>query len=101
MATTVLTRAEFVDYWNSVKTGLGDPDSGLWAYEGSAGLRCRWFVLVPPIRVSITEGTKTQFWAWCRRNCPSGMSCYSASDEVEWWGFVDRQEMTWWLLRWS
>jgi hypothetical protein len=98
---TVLDREQFIKHWNAVKPGLGDPGSGLWAYEHSSGIRCQWFVSVSPIRVSIANETKTKFWAWCRRNCASGMSCYSASDKEEWWGFSDRQEMTWWLLRWS
>lgn len=95
---TVLDREQFVKHWNAVKPGLGDADSGMWAYERQFGPVCMWFVSVKPIRVSINR--KEEFWEWCKQYCPTGVGCYSASDEEEWWGFVDRDEMMLWLLRW-
>jgi hypothetical protein len=96
---TVRSRQQFVDYWNNINPGLGDPDSGLWAYERDIGPLCQWFLFIKPIKVSIS--TKQIFWDWCKQYCPSGVSCYSASDEEETWGFVSKQEMTWFILRWS
>ncbi len=93
----ILSRQQFIDHWNSVQPGLGDADSGLWAYERDNGPCSKWFVAVPPIHV---YDVKTKFWNWCEENCPSGVACYSASDEQEWWGFVSQQEMAWFLLRW-
>lgn len=97
----VRSRKQFVDYWNSVKSGMGDADSGLWAYERDHGPCSQWFLAIKPVKISIAAGTKIKFWDWCKQNCPSGVACYSASDEEEMWGFVSKQEMTWFLLRWS
>lgn len=95
---TAVTRKQFVQHWNDIKPGLGDTDSNLWAYERDFGPVCQWFVSIKPIRVSTSY--KDEFWEWCKAYCPSGVGCYSASDEEEWWGFVDRDEMVLWLLRW-
>lgn len=97
---TVLDREQFIEHWNSVKPGLGDADSGLWAYEREYGPVCQWFVRVKPIRLPLYGAKQQQFTKWCKELCPSGVSCYSASDDEECWGFVDRDEMILWLLRW-
>ena len=96
---TVLTREQFAEHWDTVKSGLGSPESNLWAYERENGPECVWFVCVKPFQVP--TNTKQQFWAWCKEYCSRGMCCYSASDTEEWWGFVNKQEMTLWLLRWA
>lgn len=95
---TVLTRNQFAEHWNTVKPGLGDADSGLWAYERSYGPESQWFVSIRPIKISTIN--KQEFWSWCKRHCPTGVNCYSASDDTEWWGFGNKQEMSWWILRW-
>lgn len=98
---TAVTRKQFVEHWNAVKPGLGDADSGMWAYERQYGLHSLWFISVKPIRLALYGPKQKEFWAWCKQYCPTGVSCYSASDEEEWWGFVDREEIMLWLLRWA
>jgi hypothetical protein len=97
---TIVTRNQFAEHWNTVKPGLGDADSGLWAYERAYGPESQWFICIKPIRLSLYSANQQQFWAWCKRHCPSGVSCYSASDDEEWWGFVNSDEIMLWLLRW-
>ena len=98
MVIDILDRKKFVNYWNKQRPGLGDPDSGLWAYERNNNYHNEYFVCVKPVHVPIME--KSNFWNWVKKNTPS-MLCYSASDQQEWYGFKTQSELSWWILRWT
>jgi hypothetical protein len=95
---SILDRKGFVDYWNKERPGLGDPDSGLWAYENANNIHNEYFVCVKPVHIPTMD--KHDFWGWTIRNTPS-MLCYSASDAQEWYGFKTQSELNWWILRWA
>lgn len=90
----VLTRQEFIQYFNSLCEGLGDPNSPLWAQEEYFNIRSQWFVCVSPIKHNI------EHQEWIKKYC-SKVMCYSSGDEEEWWGFTHHNEIMLWLLRWG
>lgn len=98
MIIDICTRENFSKYWNKQQPGLGDPDSGLWAYERDNNYHNEYFVCVTPMCVPTLE--KDGFWDWVKRNTPS-MLCYAASDSQEWYGFKNQSELNWWILRWA
>lgn len=98
MVINILDREGFIDYWNKEKSGLGDPDSGLWAFERDNKFHNEYFVCVKPVHVPTMD--KYDFWGWVEKNTPS-MLCYAASDTQEWYGFKNQTELSWWILRWA
>ena len=98
MVIDILDRKKFVDYWNKERPGLGDPDSGLWAYERHNNYRNEYFVCVKPVHVPLME--KYGYYEWADKNTPSVL-CYAASDEQEWYGFQNQSELMWWILKWA
>ena len=94
----MLTRLEFAQYFNSLRQGLGDPDSPLWDIEEEP---CNYFIAVKPVNFWDEEGTKPEYWDWCNKYCKGKLVCYSSSDEEEWWGFTDQQDILLWTLRWA
>lgn len=102
----VLDRTEFADHFNSVKPGLGDESSPLWAPEEDTG-PLQWFVCVEPLSQSpkrkAHEVTKDVYWAWCNENLVGTTRCYSSDyqGKQEWWGFSDKQDIVLWTLKWT
>jgi hypothetical protein len=90
----ILTRAEFVEYWNRHPLGLGQPDSALWVYERHRGISSQWFV-----HVGISQGP--DYDAWCDAHCQGTVLCYSDDGQKQWYGFTDRNDIVFWLLKWS
>ena len=103
----ILTRRQFAKMFNGVKDGLGKWDSPLWIPETmdkSARVKCQWFICIKP--VWMREGAKEEYWKWCNENLTGKVLCYSSSGsdreiQEEWWGFSDKQDLTWWRLRWE
>jgi hypothetical protein len=93
----ILTRQEFIDMWNSYRIGLGDYDSPLWTLEVTKNFQCHWFVCVRPINDMETHNQ------WCSDHCKGKMLCYSSDDEnnEEWYGFTEKDDIIWWLLKWG
>jgi hypothetical protein len=94
----VYSRAEFVKYWNSIKFGLGNSNSGLWAYEQAHKFKSQHFICVK----SITINDGDEFIQWVKDNCSGRVSCYSSNgNDEEWWGFTDESDIMIWILRWA
>ena len=95
----ILDRQQFVDHYDNIKSGLGQPDSPLWAWELSSGFRGQWFVLLEHSRI---RRGHDDYWAWCEHTLQGQTACYSAGEDgTEWWGFSHRPDILPWLLRWS
>ena len=94
----ILTRAQFVDYFNNLGAGLGNDDSPLWIPEES-GDRCEMFVCVKPIGVS---RFKWAYYNWCNTTLKGKVFCYSSDpdNQKEWWGFTNRDDIVLWMLKW-
>ena len=90
----ILTRTEFREYWNRQRLGLGDPSSGLWAYERHNGISSQWFV-----QVGISQAP--DYHAWCDAHCQGTVLCYSDDGQKQWYGFTDYNDIVFWLLKWS
>lgn len=93
----ILDREQFKQYWNNLQPGLASEGSPLWAYEDYDGKKCQWFVSVDPSKKRAVD----DFWDWCHKECQGSVACYSSSPNQEWWGFTDRDDIVWWLLRWA
>lgn len=100
----MINRAQFVEYFEQIKPGLGAYHSPLWIPEqsrdSSQTVHCEWFVCVPPVEV---HSFKEDYWSWCNENLAGAVRCFSSdSDNLrEWWGFTDQADMVLWTLRWS
>lgn len=93
---TVLTRKEFSEYFNKLGHGLGDSGSILW--EADRGYpRCQYFISVKPISMPSSD----EYWDWCEKNLKGHVRCFSSNCEIEYWGFTDKNDILWWLLKWS
>jgi hypothetical protein len=99
----MLTRQQFADYFNSVKPDLGNDDSPLWIPESDDIIKCQcqWFVNVKPLRLH--HAYKYSYWVWLRNNLKGEVRCYSSDydNQEEWWGFTHKEDIVWWILRWS
>lgn len=87
----ILTRSQFIDIWDDVHSTAGGP---LWAYEDHIGVKCKWFIQTGPIPNSV--------WKWCKDHCRGTVICFSSDLTTgdEWWGFTDKNDIAWWILRW-
>ena len=100
----MLTRAEFVDYWNKTWSDQLpiDDASPIWNAENYPGdeMRCEYFVCVKPV---IFWSSKDAYWEWCTANTIGGLACFSSNsdDQEEWWGFTNKDDIFLWMLRWS
>ena len=95
----ILNRSQFIDYFNGLRPGLGDPDSALWIPEEEESEASQWFVCVKPMQV---RQYKIDFWQWCHQHLSGKIYCYSSDDKhQEWWGFTDHRDIALWLLKWA
>lgn len=93
----ILSRAEFAQMFNSIKSGLGNPDSPLWLPDDA--VPSEWFVCVKPLRV---HQFKSDYYGWCRSALSGLVRCYSSDtdNQKEWWGFTQHEDIVLWKLRW-
>lgn len=92
-----LTRSQFAEYWNKVKSGLGDPDGPLWEYEKYREIECNYFVTIKPTH----NGNDSPVPDWAKKYLKGNALCYSANDFTEHWGLTDYDDIVLFLLRWS
>ena len=59
---------------------------------------CKWFVCVEPI--SLTTEVMDQYWKWVKLNCCGRVVCFYSSTTEQWWGFTNKNDITWWCLKW-
>jgi hypothetical protein len=102
----ILTRRQFAAEFNKVKPGLGSYRSPLWIPEtiDTVRIKCQWFICVVPIT---HRWVKDEYWKWCGKNMTGSIRCFSTTsgphDDIqeEWWGFTDKKDLAFWVLRWS
>lgn len=78
--------------------------SVFWLPEEDLLSKCKWFAIVPcvfEIRKN-QDISKTDYWAWCNENLQGSIRCFWSNPDVnqECWGFTDKNDIEWWLLRW-
>ena len=99
----IFTRKEFAHYFNAMRDGMGNDNSPLWVPEADTG-PLEWFVCVKPLALQreAHEVTKEVYWDWCDTNLKGKTRCYSTDyqDKKEWWGFSDKSDIPYWMLRW-
>jgi hypothetical protein len=104
----LINRKRFREHWEQIMPGLGEPGSGLWAYEDHSGVRCRWFLKMRPIHDwdemitrDLPDGHKKAFWLWCYRHLQGTVLCYSTNDREEWWGFTHKPDVVPFVMKWA
>jgi hypothetical protein len=95
----LINRKRFREHWEQIMPGLGEPGSGLWAYEDHIGIRCRWFLNMSSDRCS--DADKIDFWRWCHRHLRGTVLCYSSSDSEQWWGFTHKPDVVPFVMKWG
>lgn len=95
----LLNRTQFINHWNSIHPSLGEPDSGLWAWEDYYNKCSQWFVCVKPLPYTCIE----ELNQWCVDNCKEHVTCYCSDWEnsEEWWGFGNADDIIGWILKWA
>lgn len=58
-------------------------------------VHCKYFVCIKPINLL------DHFYEWLCENCNGAVRCFSSSETEEWWGFDDKQDVFFFLLRWA
>jgi hypothetical protein len=103
MVMTVLTRQQFIQYWEGVLPGMGETGGAIWAYEDACKKKSEWFTCVRPLKEYQGLTGKTTYWQWCNRNCVGRILCYSSNPEEqeEWWGFSHHADIAFWMLKWA
>ena len=100
----MITRAEFIDYWNKLEPRFkaDELDSPLWIPEHDMSEQCQWFVCVKPDIIG-RNGMKPEYWSWCGENLKGVTRCFSSNhdDDEEWWGFTNKDDVVFWMLRWA
>lgn len=102
---SILSRKEFAEYFNNLDLHrkFGGADSPLWEAECDIP-KCKWFVKVKPLDISgKRHGYKNKYWDWCDKNLKGKTRCFSSDtlSSEEWWGFTDKNDIVFWVLRWS
>ncbi len=101
----MLTRIEFAQHFDRVSPGkmFGSSSSPLWIPEDNCNTRCEWFISVKPVIMQTDASDKSDFWLWCSTNLAGIVRCFASDSygQVEWWGFEKREDIEWWILKWS
>lgn len=92
-------RNQFAEYFNNIKSGLGNDDSPLWIPDEGKENISNWFVCVRPIKA---HKFKYDYYNWCNLTLQGNVRCYSSDEnEEEWWGFTNYDDIFIWILKWS
>ena len=59
----------------------------------------QWFVNINPINLHQTRADVLHHWN--KKHLKGSIFCYSSSDTDEWWGFTEKDDVFFWLLRWG
>lgn len=109
----ILDRYDFIKYFESMENGnseLTERGGALWFPETDPFLNIdnsppsEWFINISPKIVSNRNNwsdLRDQYWEWCSQNCKGTVRCYSSSEEEEWWGFTNKQDIVWWVVKWG
>lgn len=97
----VLTRQEYIDYWNERDPDLVEPDGVMWFWEAESGIESKWFFWSDTVAYNHIIKDRDYFWRWCDQNLQGSVTCYSSGREGEWWGFTDRDDIVLWVLKWT
>lgn len=100
----ILTRHEF-RMWVRLREPRFYPwSSPAWTHEPRK-YPSQWFVKVRPIPMNLSSyvNRKSEYWAWCNENLNGRLLCYwtNSEDQVEWWGFTQKDDIALWLLKWN
>lgn len=91
----VLTRQQFVDRF----TVHGErPDSPLWIPEVATNCRCDWFVCCSPL--GLHGDQLADYHHWNEQNLQAPVLCFSSGEFDEWYGFVEYDDIAWWMMKW-
>jgi len=95
----LLDRKQFRKLWNNYNPKFGDWDSPLWIPESSTGKKSRYFVKIRPIPYE----KQKEFVIWATKCCRGQILCYSVNtiDQESWYGFSHKNDIVWFLLKWS
>lgn len=103
----IIDRSEF----KKVISGWSDSEdfsldsSPVWAQENSFKICSEWFVCCPVIG-GITNNNwrdiRDRYRQWCADNLTGNILCYysSTNDDIEWWGFGNKDDIVLWSLKW-
>lgn len=88
-----ITRAE---YFNAVPSSYL-PFLVQAEHDLPFGVQCMWFV-----QSQWHPNRDEHYWLWCTNNLKGYIRQYPPIHDTEaWWGFTDKQDVVWWLLKWS
>ena len=101
----IQTRSEFKQWIETMfpEKSMSSDKSAVWIPEHDlTQTKCGWFVTVKPVRAS-TGTSKPEYWTWCNKNLQGHVRCFwsNSDDGEEIWGFTDRNDIHWWMLKWS
>jgi hypothetical protein len=98
----MITREQFSQHFNSLRVGLGDDDSPLWIAERTLSGPCVAFITInSPVKFDVFEIDFLNFWEWCDKNLLGEVRCFSSSEDEEWWGFTNPNDIVLWALKWA
>ena len=104
----MLSRKRFAKMFNKQHPGLGDEGSALWIPEEDSMRKSKWFVCIKPLYTTFGTSAprhhnKEVYWTWVNASCTGKVRCYSSSQETseEWWGFENKSDIAFWMLKWA
>jgi len=103
----MLSRKRFANIFNKARAGLGDEGSALWIPEEDSMRKSKWFVCIKPIYTTLgtfpSRHNKEVYWAWVSATCTGKVRCYSSDydNKQEWWGFEQKSDIAFWMLKWA
>lgn len=96
----VLTRQEYINYWNKKDPDVVEPDGVMWFWESESGVESQWFLWSDTVVCNKIRKNSEDFFQWCEENLQGQVTCYSSDNEGEWWGFTQRDDIVLWALKW-
>jgi len=76
------------------------PETDAYLNEDGKKPPSSWFVCCVPIDLNGPNGIAGYFFDWCSKNLKGYISCYYSSGTEEWWGFTEKDDLFFWMLKW-
>lgn len=89
----MLNREEFKQYFRQRHTNILHSDD----------IDAQFFVKVEPIYGIHWAQNSQLYWDWCDKYLTGKVLCHWSDSEKneEWWGFTNKDDITWWSLKWA
>jgi hypothetical protein len=90
----IYSRHEFIDaIYKGVYTAKTIPQTDPLLVPEHDGNLSQWFICIKPLWPNYSHEYNKDY--------KGSVRCYSRSENAEWWGFTNKDDIVQWVLRWT